>query len=102
VAIAQFYIANGVRRAVAARECGLQSILALWKQAGQPDQLIDVLLAQLHSPKDVVDGSHPRYLRIVQGMSSRASRARIPPIEIELLGSPGQSGSVPLEKVKLQ
>src|SRR2546425_11621534 len=47
----QFYIADGVHRAVAARENGLLLVPARLVVQGQRDQFIDVSLDQLHSPK---------------------------------------------------
>jgi hypothetical protein len=97
----QYYISNGVRRAVAAREAGIKVIPAILKEPGKPDKVIYVLPDQLHSPKSSVSASDPRYRRIEKGMATPAGRARMPPVEIEALGNPGQAGSLPLRDVKL-
>ena len=47
----QYYIADGVHRAVAAREIGLALLPARLVIQGQPDQLVYVSLDQLHSPR---------------------------------------------------
>ena len=47
----QYYIADGVHRAVAARENGLRLIPGRLVIQGKPDQLIYVSPDQLHSPK---------------------------------------------------
>jgi hypothetical protein len=47
----QYYIADGVHRAVAARENGLLLLPARLVIQGQPDQFIQVRPDQLHSPK---------------------------------------------------
>jgi len=99
----EYYILNGVHRAVAARENGLRVILATLFVDGLSPQLITVPLDQLHSPKSTISRSDPHrnYSSVEKAMSSAIGRSRIPAIEIEPLGSPGQSGSVPLAQVVL-
>lgn len=96
-----YYIGNGVRRAVAARESNVRTILAIFKEPGKADRIVLVPLDQLHSPKLSISASDPRFRRARQGMSTPAGRAKIPPIEIEPLGSPGQTRAIPLKDVQL-
>lgn len=98
---AQYYIAEGVRRSVAAREAGLRMIRAILHEPGHPDRLVYVSPDQLHSPKRSISASDPRYRRAAQGMATPAGRNVIPPIEIEPLGRTGQTGSIPLKDVLL-
>ena len=97
----EYYILHGVRRAVAARENGLQVILAILYVDGQVPQLLAVSLDRLHSPKSAINRSDPRYLAVERAMSTPAGRSKIPAIAIEFLGSSGQTGSVPLAQVVL-
>lgn len=97
----QYYIAEGVRRSVAAREAGLKVIRAILHEAGKPDRIVYVSPDQLHSPKRSISASDPRYQRAAQGMASPAGRNVMPPIEIEPLGCAGQTGSIPLKGVQL-
>jgi hypothetical protein len=81
-----FYIHNGVRRALAAREAGQRTIGALVLRPGKPP-----VLRRL-PPKKRVE------------LDARFQRIRPPirnPIEVEPLGARGQSRSVPLAEVKL-
>jgi hypothetical protein len=98
---ARYYIASGVRRAVAAREAQLKVIKAILRESGQPDRLVYVSLDQLHSPKRSISASDARYQRALQDMSTPVGRSAMPPIEIEPLGCPGQTSSVPLKDVQL-
>ncbi|HEX5272622.1 MAG TPA: hypothetical protein VFW33_19125 [Gemmataceae bacterium] len=98
---AQYYIAEGVRRSVAAREAGLKVIRAILHEPGQPDRVVYVAPDQLHSPKRSISASDPRYQRAAHGMATPASRSAMPPIEIEPIGAAGQTGSVPLKDVQL-
>jgi len=98
---AQYYIAEGVRRSVAAREAGMKLIRAILHEPGQPDRIVYVAPDQLHSPKRSISASDPRYQRAAQGMATAAGRNAMPPIEIEPLGSAGQTGSIPLQNVQL-
>ncbi len=100
----QYYIANGVHRAVAARENHLMLIPARLVIQGQPDQLIYVRPDQLHSPKQTISRTittRRNYPALEAAMSTPAGRAAIPPIEIQPLGAPGQTASVPLAQVQI-
>ncbi len=99
----EYYILNGVHRAVAARENGLRFILAVFNLEGQMPRLVAVELDRLHSPKAAISRSDKRhnYPSLERAMSTPGGRALIPPIEIELLGSRGQSRSVALARVVL-
>ena len=71
---------------------------------GQPDQLIYVNLNQLHSPKASISRTvtaRRNYPALEAAMATPARRAMIPPIEVQPLGAPGQTGSVPLAQVKI-
>jgi hypothetical protein len=93
-----YYISGGVRRSLAARELSHADILARVIEPGVTDRLVRVPLGSLHSPKSAVARDW-RYLRVLQAM---ASGATIQPIDVEPLGSPGQSASVPLGRVVVQ
>lgn len=95
----QYYISLGVRRAVAVREAGWSEIPAVLKEQGKPDVFFNVPLSQLHSPKARIQRDH-RYIRFTE-YPTLVLRSQPPPIEIELLGSPGQTASVPLAQVIL-
>jgi hypothetical protein len=97
----QYYIENGVRRAVAARESGVAHIAAVLYESGKTPQLITVDLDVLHSPKTSISQSDRRYIRALKGMPTAQTRARVPPIDIQPLGEKGQKASVPLAKVAL-
>jgi len=93
----EYYIAAGVRRAVAARELGLADITAKLVETGKPDVYLQVALRQLRSPKDAIyrDG---RFLRVFYAMQAGAS---IDKIEIQPIGASHQSSSIPLAQVQL-
>jgi hypothetical protein len=100
----QYYVADGVHRAVAARENGLSLIPARLVIQGQPDQIIYVRLDQLHSPKPTISRTvtaRRNYPALEAAMATAAGRAKMPPIEIQPLGAPGQTGSVPLALVQI-
>lgn len=101
---AQYYIADGVHRAVAARENHLAAIPARLVIQGQQDQLILVRLDQLHSPKPTIHlavTARRNYPALENAMGSAKGRATIPAIEIQPLGVPGQTASVPLTQVQI-
>jgi len=103
-ALSQYYIADGVHRAVAARENGLARVPARLVIQGQPDQLIHVSPDQLHSPKASISRTvtaRRDYSALETAMATPAGRAKVPPIEVQPLGVPGQTGSVPLAQVKI-
>ncbi len=93
-----YYISAGVRRALAARELGRSDTLARVIEPGVSDRVIRLPLTLLHSPKSTVARDW-RYLRVLRAATSGAT---IDPIEVELLGSSGQSASVPLMAVAVQ
>jgi hypothetical protein len=104
-AAAQYYIADGVHRAVAARENGMATLRALLVVQGQPDQVIDVSPDQLHSPKASISRtvtSRRNYPALEAAMATPHGRAALPPIEIQPLGAPGQTGSLPLAQVQIK
>ena len=95
-----YFVAAGVRRCVAAREAGLVNIPAVIYEPGQPPVRTRLLLDQLYSPKAAVARDF-RYLRNCD-YPTRVLKTEPPPIEVEPLGLPGQTGSVPLAQVVLQ
>ena len=95
----RYYIRNGVRRAVAARQAGWADIPARFVEAGKPDVYFRVALNQLHSPKPQIARDY-RYIRNTE-YPTHVLRTQPPPIEIELLGLPGQFVPVPLAQVVL-
>ncbi len=103
-ALPQYYIADGVHRAVAARENGLRLIPARLVIQGQPDQLILVSPDQLHSPKASISRTvtaRRNYPALEAAMATPAGRAAISPIEVQPLGAPGQTAAVPLAQVQI-
>jgi hypothetical protein len=103
-ALPQYYIADGIHRAVAARENGLMTLRARLVIQGQPDQCIDVSADQLHSPKLSISRkvtSRLDYPALEAAMATPLGRAAVPPIEVQPLGASGQTGSVPLGQVQL-
>jgi len=96
-----YYIENGVRRSVAAREAQLSAIWAVLHESGKPPTLILVKLEELHSPKTSISRSDPRFVRAMKGMGSPQTRAKIPPIDVQILGETGQKTTVPLSQVVL-
>src|SRR5437879_4984569 len=103
-ALPQYYIADGVHRAVAARENGLLLIPARLVVQGQRDQFIDVNLDQLHSPKGSISRrvtSRRNYPALEAALATTTGRAAVPPIEVQPLGAPGQTASVPLAQVQI-
>jgi hypothetical protein len=97
----EFFIENGVHRAIAARENGLLLIPAVLYESGAAPRTIWVRLDQLHSPRRSISRSDPRhnYPALEQAMGSPQGRSRMPPIEVQPLGAPGQPSSVPLAQV---
>jgi hypothetical protein len=96
----QYYIADGVHRAVAARENGLRVILARLVVQGQPDQLIYVGPDQLHSPKMSISRTvtaRRNYPALEAALATVAGRAAMAPIEVQPLGAPGQTASITLD-----
>jgi hypothetical protein len=99
----EFFIENGVHRAVAARENGLKALPAILYEPGQPPRQIWVPLDRLHSPRTSVSRSDQRhnYPALEQAMGTVAGRMRMPPIEVQPLGLQGQPPSVPLDQVTI-
>ena len=95
----RFYIQDGVRRAVAAREAGLLTIPAILREPGRPDQRLQMPLDELYSPKSSIQRDY-RYIRYTE-YPTKVLKTEPPPILIEPLGLPGQLPSVPLSQVAL-
>lgn len=87
-----YYIQNGVRRALAAREAGQQTVRARIYLSGKRPVLRRLNLEDLRSPKWKVK-TDARFLRIEPPIHE--------PIEVEPFGEIGQSRSVPLSEVEL-
>ena len=94
-----YYIKEGVRRSVAAREAGLTDIPAIIVEQGKPDVQTRISLAQLHSPKHTIPRDY-RYIRYTE-YPTLVLKTEPPPIVVERLGLPGQSPSVPIAQVTL-
>lgn len=97
----QFFIENGVHRAVAARENGLRVLPAVLYEPGAGPRAVWVRVDQLHSPRRSVSRSDPRhnYPALEQAMGTPQGRSRMPPIDVQPLAAPGQPSSVPLAQV---
>ena len=96
---AQYYIKEGVRRAVAAREAGRKDIRAKIIEDGKPDVFTRIPLDQLHSPKPMVLRDH-RYIRNTE-YPTLVLGTEPPAIGVEVLGAPRQSRAIPLSQVLL-
>jgi hypothetical protein len=104
MADAQYYIEDGVHRAVALRENGVRMVTAILYEPGQAPRQVYVRLDQLHSPRASVSATPgPRHdLPAMQAwLSTPAGRAQMPPISIQPLGEAGQTASVPLSQVQI-
>jgi hypothetical protein len=99
----EFFIENGVHRAVAARENGLRVIPAILHEPGQPPRQVYIPLDCLHSPRRSISRSDPRhnYPALEQAMGTPLGRSRVPPIEVQPLGLPGQPASILLAQVMI-
>ena|SRR5260370_5753378 len=95
----QFFIQQGVRRSVAAREAGLPDIPAIIFEPGKSPRQQRIALSDLHSPKLSI----PRDFRYIRGCEypTMVLKTEPPPIEVETLGLPGQKKTVPLPQVAL-
>jgi hypothetical protein len=103
-ALPQYYIADGVHRAAAAREKALWLLPARLVVQGQADRFIDVSPDQLHSPKASISRkvtARRNYPALETALATQVGRAAVPPIEIQPLGAPGQTASVPLAQVQI-
>jgi hypothetical protein len=95
----QFFIQEGVRRSVAAREAGLPDITAIIYEPGQPPRTQRIPLTDLHSPKLSIPRDS-RYIRFCE-YPTKVLKTEPPPIEVEPLSLPRQKKSVPLQQVTL-
>lgn len=96
----QYYIKEGVRRAVAARTAGRPDIPARIVILGQPDVFVRIRLDQLYSPKPYVLRDF-RYIRDTE-YKTLVLGTEPPPIDVEPLGQPMQTRSIPLSQVQLR
>jgi hypothetical protein len=96
----QYYILQGVRRSVAARDAGLSDIPAFIVEEGKADVLTRIPLYQLHSPKHEILRDY-RYIRDTE-YPTRVLKTEPPPIIVEPLGAPGQGQSIPISQVVLK
>jgi hypothetical protein len=87
-----YYIENGVRRAVASREAGLTEIPGMVFEPGRPPVYLMLKLVDLYSPKASTRGD-TRFRRISPPIHT--------PIQVQALGAPGQTLSVPLKDVQV-
>jgi hypothetical protein len=96
----QYYIEQGVRRCVAARDVGLSDIPAIIVEEGKADILTRIPLDQLHSPKHEVLRDY-RYIRNTE-YPTVVLKTEPPPILVEPLGAHGQGPCIPLSQVVLK
>jgi RHS repeat-associated protein len=92
----KYYIENGVRRAVAAREAGLTDIPATIYQPGQPPVDTRIPLDQLYSPKPSIPADN-RYFQ--NNLAPTLSGSDPPPIQVQPMGLPGQLPTTPIRNV---
>jgi hypothetical protein len=99
----EFFIENGVHRAVAARENGMRMIPAVLYEPGRTPRVIFVALDQLFSPRVSISRSDPRhnYTALERAMGTPVGRSRIPPIDVQPRGAKGQPASIPLTLVTI-
>jgi hypothetical protein len=97
--MSQYYILQGVRRCVAAREAGLSDIPATIFEAGKSPVTTRLPLACLHSPKPSIARDY-RYIRYSE-YPAQVLRTEPDPIHVEPLGAPGQGRATPLSQVAL-
>jgi len=95
----QYYIQQGVRRSVAAREAGNVDIPAIVNEPGKSPVVSRIPLDQLHSPKSFVLRDF-RYIRYSE-YPTRVLKTEPPPIEVEPLGLVGQKKTTALAQVSL-
>jgi len=98
-ALEQYFVLSGGRRFIASREAGRTEISAKITKQGSPDIHMQLRLDQHHSPKAQV-ARDSRYI-IYSEYPIAVMGQEAPPIEVELLGSPGQPKSTPLTQVVL-
>ena len=100
---AQYFIENGVHRAVAARANGCRLIPAVLYVDGQQPRWMMVALKDLHSPIRSIRRSDPRhkYDLLEAAMATVIGRARMPPISIQPLGAANQPRAIPLDQVQI-
>jgi hypothetical protein len=97
----KYYVLQGVRRCVAAREAGKTDILAEINEVGKPDVLRQIPLADLYSRKSAVLRDY-RYVRYTE-YPTLVLKTEPPPIIVEPLGMAGQDPNpTPILLVALQ
>ncbi len=96
----QYFILDGVRRAVAAREAGLADVPEIIFEPGKSKVTKRMVLNELHSPKTFI----PRDIRYIRNVEypTQILKTEPPPIFVEPLGLPGQGSTIPLLQVLLQ
>ncbi len=95
----QYYIQAGVRRAFAALAAGRTDISATVYVGGKAGHTIRVRLDQLHSPKATILRDS-RYI-VRTEYPTAILKTEPPAIEVEPLGAPYQTASIPLARVRL-
>jgi hypothetical protein len=96
---ALYYIQAGVRRAVAAQEAGWTDLPAIIYDSGQAPVFTRVRVDARYSPKSVIPRD-PRYI-VNTEYTTAVLKTQPPPIEVQPLGQPGQTASIPLAQVRL-
>ena len=98
-----YKIGEGVHRSVAAREAGLDRILATIFQDGQPPRVQVVLLDQLYSPKAFIHrfDRNADIMVLVSLLSTPEGRSRMVAIGIEPLSGAGAKRLTPIRSVLL-
>ncbi len=90
---AQYYIQDGVRRSLAAREAGLSDVPATIFRQGHKPITTRIPLDRLNSPKPSIPRDS-RYLD--RNLAPTLSGSEPPPISVEPLGQPGQLPTTPI------
>ena len=99
----QYYVAEGARRSVAAREAGASTIPAVLFRDGFAPAPLDAPVAALHVPanKNAVSRTDSRYRKVESGLPRLLNGILKLPIAVQPLGVPGQTASIPLAAVRL-
>ena len=97
----RYFIVEGVRRAIAAREVGLSTLRATLEVPGRPDLDFNAPLSSLYAGRAATPRTDVRYLRPFYGLQDPAERAKAPRIVVVPLANAPAGVRVPLHSVRL-
>ena len=86
-----YFIEDGVHRAIAAKNAGLAVIPAILFESGTAPRRVLVALSKLYSPRLTISRSDPRHNFTVleAAMRTVSGRMKIQPISIQVIGALG-------------